>query len=118
MRNLGVSHLLEGSVRKSRNRLRISAKLVQAYDSSQLWSETYDRNLEDVFKIQDEIAEAVVAQLRVTMLGTSMRVNETTDPAAYADYLRATAFDFAPTLDAAVRGRIMYKSGCLAYRCK
>ncbi len=88
-RTLGVSHLLEGSVRKSGSHLRISAKLVRATDGSQLWSETYDRNLEDVFKIQDEIAGAVVAQLKVTMLGTSVRVNETTNPEAYADYLRA-----------------------------
>jgi TolB-like protein/cytochrome c-type biogenesis protein CcmH/NrfG len=88
-RTLGVSHLLEGSVRKSGNRLRISAKLVRASDSSQLWSETYDRNLEDVFEVQDEIAGAVVAQLRLRMLGTSMRANRATDPQAYADYLRA-----------------------------
>ncbi|MCJ7452938.1 MAG: hypothetical protein MUO39_10770 [Steroidobacteraceae bacterium] len=88
-RTLGVSHLLEGSVRRSGSHLRISAKLVRASDGSQLWSETYDRNLEDVFKIQDEIAGAVVAQLRVTMLGTSMPANQTTDPKAYADYLRA-----------------------------
>jgi adenylate cyclase len=88
-RALGVSHLLEGSVRKSGNQLRISAKLVRASDSSQLWSETYDRNLEDVFRVQDEIAVAVVAQLRVAMLGTSMPESRTTDPGAYADYLRA-----------------------------
>lgn len=88
-RTLGVSHLLEGSVRRSGNRLRISAKLVRATDSSQLWSETYDRNLEDVFKVQDEIAQAVVAQLKVRMVGTSIRANQTTDPEAYADYLRA-----------------------------
>jgi TolB-like protein/predicted Zn-dependent protease len=88
-RTLGVSHLLEGSVRKSGDRLRISAKLVRASDSSQLWSETYDRNLEDVFKVQDEIAGAVVAQLRVTMLGTSMPESQTTNPAAFADYMRA-----------------------------
>ena len=88
-RSLGVSHLLEGSVRKSGNHLRISAKLVRATDGTQLWSETYDRNLEDIFKVQDEIAGAVVAQLRVTMLGTSMPANQTTDPKAYADYLRA-----------------------------
>ncbi len=80
-RTLGVSHLLEGSVRKSGNHLRISAKLVRASDSSQLWSETYDRNLEDVFKVQDEIAAAVVARLRVTMLGTSTPSSQTTDPA-------------------------------------
>ena len=88
-RTLGVSHLLEGSVRKSGNHLRISAKLVRASDSSQLWSETYDRNLEDVFKIQDEIAGAVVAQLRVTMLGAAMPESQTTNPAAFADYMRA-----------------------------
>ena len=57
-----------------RESLRISAKLVRASDGSQLWSETYDRNLEDVFKVQDEIAGAVVAQLRVAMLGTSRRL--------------------------------------------
>ncbi len=98
-RTLGVSHLLEGSVRKSGNRLRISAKLVRASDSSQLWSETYDRNLEDVFKIQDEIAGAVVAQLEVTMLGASVRVNQTTNPGAYADYLRAMQFYRSGTRD-------------------
>jgi TolB-like protein/tetratricopeptide (TPR) repeat protein len=87
---LGVSHLLEGSVRKSGSRLRISAKLVRASDSSQLWSETYDRDLEDIFKIQDEIAAAVVAQLRVTMLGKSAPIGHTTDPDNYADYLRAS----------------------------
>ena len=88
-RTLGVSHLLEGSVRRSGKHLRISAKLVQAADGSQVWSETYDRNLEDIFKIQDEIAGAVVAQLRVKMLGASQSVDRTTDPEAYADYLRA-----------------------------
>ena len=88
-RALGVSHLLEGSVRKSGDRLRISAKLVRGTDSSQVWSGTYDRNLEDVFKIQDEIAGAVVAQLRVAMLGTSMPESQVTNPAAFADYMRA-----------------------------
>jgi len=98
-RTLGVSHLLEGSVRKSGNRLRISAKLVRATDSSQLWSETYDRVLEDVFKVQDEIAQAVVAQLRVMMVGTSMPVGQTTDPQSYADYLRARQLYRAGTRD-------------------
>jgi TolB-like protein/Flp pilus assembly protein TadD len=96
---LGVSHLLEGSVRKSGNRLRISAKLVRASDSSQIWSETYDRNLEDVFKIQDEIAGAVVAQLRVAMLGTSMPESQSTNPAAFADYMRARQLYRSSTKD-------------------
>jgi len=98
-RTLGVSHLLEGSVRKSGNRLRISAKLVRASDSSQLWSEAYDRNLEDVFKIQDEIAGAVVAQLRVAMLGTSIPVSQATNPAAFADYMRARQLYRSSTRD-------------------
>ncbi len=98
-RTLGVSHLLEGSVRKSGNRLRISAKLVRASDSSQIWSETYDRNLEDVFRIQDEIAQAVVSQLRVTMLGTSMPESQATNPAAFADYMRARQLYRSSTKD-------------------
>ena len=88
-RSLGVSHLLEGSVRKSGNRLRISANLVRSADGSQLWSEVYDRNLEDVFKIQDEIAGAVVAKLKVEMLGAPPRIDRVTSPDAYADYLKA-----------------------------
>ncbi len=98
-RTLGVSHLLEGSVRKSGNHLRMSAKLVRATDSSQVWSGTYDRNLEDVFKMQDEIAEAVVAQLRVTMLGTAMPVSQAIGPAALADYMRARQLYRAGTRD-------------------
>jgi len=98
-RSLNVSHLLEGSVRKSGNRLRISAKLVRASDSSQLWSETYDRNLEDVFAVQDEIAQAVVAQLRVTMLGSSLPVSQSTDAESLADYLRARQLYRANTKD-------------------
>lgn len=53
---LNVSHVLEGSVRKSGSRVRITAQLIRASDSSHLWSETYDRELTDVFAIQDEIA--------------------------------------------------------------
>ena len=96
---LGVTHLLEGSVRKSGNRLRISAKLVRGADGSQLWSETYDRDLAEIFKIQDEIAAAVVSQLRVTMLGTSMPVTPTTNPAVFADYMRAKELHRAGTKD-------------------
>jgi len=88
-RALNVSHLLEGSVRKSGQRLRVSAQLIRASDSSQLWSETYDRNLDDVFKVQDEIAQAVVQQLKVTILGARAPTATRTDPVQFADYLRA-----------------------------
>jgi TolB-like protein len=64
---LGVAHVLEGSVRKSGNVLRITAQLVRASNGYHLWSQTYDRKLEDIFKIQDEIAAAVVVALQTAM---------------------------------------------------
>ena len=66
---LGVANLLEGSVRKFNGRVRITVGLVRARDGSQLWTENYDRELKDVFAVQEEIASAVGEQLRVTLLG-------------------------------------------------
>ena len=65
---LGVAHVLEGSVRKSGNTLRITAQLIRVDNGYHVWSETYDRKLDDIFKIQDEIAGAVVTALRVQLL--------------------------------------------------
>ena len=65
---LGVSNILEGSVRKDGNKIRVTAQLIKAVDGSHLWSETYDRDLKGVFKLQDEIAEAVVKQLKLKLL--------------------------------------------------
>jgi TolB-like protein/Tfp pilus assembly protein PilF len=67
-RQLHVAQVLEGSVRKSGNTLRITAQLVRTSDSMHLWSQTYDRELTDVFKVQDEIAAAVVASLKLKLL--------------------------------------------------
>ncbi len=66
---LGVATLLEGSVRKSGNRVRISVQLVNVADGYHLWSETYDRTLEDIFAVQDDIAQSVVKELRTALLG-------------------------------------------------
>ena len=66
---LNVATLLDGSVRKSGNRVRISVQLVKAADRLQLWSETYDRSLDDIFAVQDDIAQSVVKELRTTLLG-------------------------------------------------
>ena len=66
---LGVAHLLEGSVQKSGNKLRIIVQLVKSSDGSHLWSETYNSDMDEIFKVQDEIAGAVVRKLRVAMLG-------------------------------------------------
>ena len=76
---LGVAHILEGSVRKDGNKIRVTAQLIRATDGSHLWSETYDRDLEGIFKLQDEIAGAVVKQLKLKLLtalsGTSSSTN-------------------------------------------
>ncbi|MGE5177941.1 MAG: protein kinase domain-containing protein [Bacteroidota bacterium] len=66
---LRVAAILEGSVRKAGDRVRISVQLVKVSDGFHLWSETYDRTLEDIFAVQDEIAHAVVKELRTTLLG-------------------------------------------------
>ncbi len=87
-KRLGVAHVVEGSVRKSGNKLRITAQLIRAADSTQLWSETYDRPLDDIFKIQDEIAGAVVAQLKITLLGAAPKATDV-NTEAYALYLQA-----------------------------
>jgi TolB-like protein/tetratricopeptide (TPR) repeat protein len=87
-RRLNVANVLEGSVRKSGDKLRITAQLVRASDSSHLWSQTFDRQMADVFAVQDEIAAEVVSQLRIKLLGAAPRLRAT-DPRAYALFLKA-----------------------------
>ncbi len=87
-RELGVAHVLEGSVRKSGNRLRITAQLIDARTDTHLWSETYDRSLDDIFAVQDEIAAAVVGQLRISLLGETPK-SQAADPKAFALFLQA-----------------------------
>ena len=67
-RELSVDHVLEGSVRKSGNKVRITTQLIRASDSSHLWSDTYDRSLEDIFAVQDEISGQVVDALKLKLL--------------------------------------------------
>jgi len=90
-RELNVGHVLEGSVRKAGNQVRITAQLIRTSDSSHLWSETYDRNLDNIFTIQDEIADAVVRQLRITLLGDTPKTSAV-HPEAYALFLQARHF--------------------------
>ena len=91
---LNVGHVLEGSVRKSGNTLRITAQLIRASDSSHLWSQTYDRQLTDVFKVQDEIAAAVVAALQVQLLPqqTLAKRPHSANPESYDQYLIGRQF--------------------------
>ncbi len=86
-RTLHVANVLEGSVRKAGGSVRITAQLIDASTDTHLWSQTYDRKLDDIFAIQDEIAADVVKQLQVTLLGAAPKVI-TTDPETYALYLQ------------------------------
>lgn len=86
-RDLRVGHILEGSVRKAGNRVRVTAQLIEADSESHLWSETYDRTLDDIFAIQDEIAANVVRRLKITLLSELPRRRKV-DPEAYALWLQ------------------------------
>ncbi len=87
-RTLKVSHVLEGSIRWTGDRIRVAAHLIRASDSSDVWSETYDRPLGDVFVVQDEISAAVAAQLEVKLLGAAPKTKPV-DPKAYGLLLQA-----------------------------
>ena len=88
-RDLNVVHILEGSVRKSENQVRITAQLIEARSDTHLWSETYDRTLTDIFSVQDEIAAIVVEKLKLTLLNAHPEVEEA-NPEAYALVLQAS----------------------------
>ena len=85
---LKVAHILEGSVRKSGNRVRITAQLIDGRSDTHIWSSTFDRDLGDIFAIQDEISAKVVEQLKVTLLGNAP-TSEKIDSTAYGLFLRA-----------------------------
>ena len=90
---LKVAHVLEGSVRKAGNRLRISVQLVRSDNGYQLWSEAFDRTLDDIFQIQDDIARAVVDKLRLTLLAAVPKANTaTTSAEAHNLYLQGQYF--------------------------
>jgi eukaryotic-like serine/threonine-protein kinase len=85
---LNVEHILEGSVRKLGNRLRVTAQLIKASDGYHLWSERYDREMTDVFAIQDEISQAIVETLKLKLSGQPLLNRPTADLEAYNLYLR------------------------------
>ena len=95
---LGVAHILEGSVRKAGNRVRITAQLIEARNDVHLWSETYERKLDDIFAIQDEIAREVVKALQIQLLGEAPLATST-NTEAYNLYLRGKHFATLGTLE-------------------
>ena len=87
-RKLGVAYLVEGSIRRSQDRVRITAQLVKAADGFHVWSQTYDRELTDIFAVQDEISAAITAALKLNLLGAAGPAVPKVSVEAYDAYLR------------------------------
>ncbi|MBV8503728.1 MAG: TIR domain-containing protein [Paucibacter sp.] len=109
-RQLAVSHVLEGSVRRAGMRMRITAQLIEAASDSHLWAERYDRELTDIFELQDQISQAIVAALRLKLLPAEKSAIErrgTADAAAYDLYLMARREWLSGNTDARVLKTIL-----------
>ena len=102
-RQLGVAHILEGRVQKSGDAVRVNVQLIKAAKGSQLWADTYDRTVTDIFSVESEVAKAIAEQLRARLTGQEEQViaaKPTDNPEAYDAYLRGLAYTlrtaFAP----------------------
>jgi TolB-like protein len=105
---LGVNHVLEGSVRKAGNKVRVTAQLIQVSDGFHLWSNTWDRELDDIFAIQDEIAGAILSELQAELVGNQSIASERVDPVLYEKYLRAKQRAYArTTLDLEIAAKLL-----------
>ncbi|MGA7885018.1 MAG: protein kinase [Acidobacteriaceae bacterium] len=103
---LGAAYVLEGSIRRAGNRVRITAQLVEASTRHSVWAERYDRQLEDVFAIQEEIARSIAQALRITMTPQeekTIAIRPTEDPQAYDFYLRGRNYTRRENLDYALQ---------------
>ena len=105
---LNVSHILEGSIRKAGNTVRVTAQLINTEDGRHEWSKTYDRTLDDIFKIQDDIAAEVSKELEMSLLGKTP-VSQTVDPDAYTLYLQARHLTNQNTRNAYLEAETMVK---------
>jgi TolB-like protein/Tfp pilus assembly protein PilF len=95
-KQLGVANILEGSVQKAGDQVRVNVHLVNAQTGSQLWAETYDRKLSDIFVVESEIAKGIAESLQATLTGgeaQALAANPTNNPEAYDAYLRGLAFE-------------------------
>src|SRR5437867_2372429 len=94
-RQLGVAHILEGSVQKSGDAVRVNVRLIKAANDSHLWADTFDRKLTDIFSVESEVAKAIAEQLRAKLTGQEAQViaaKPTDNPEAYDAYLRGLAY--------------------------
>jgi TolB-like protein/cytochrome c-type biogenesis protein CcmH/NrfG len=110
---LGVRNVVEGSVRRSGERLRVTAQLISVADGYHLWSETYDRDVADVFAIQEEVATNVAEALSVRIAGRSLAQRPPPDPRAYELYLTGRQL-FAQRTEASLRSAVEYFEQALA----
>jgi TolB-like protein/class 3 adenylate cyclase/Tfp pilus assembly protein PilF len=98
-RQLGVAHILEGSVQKSGDAVRVNVQLIKAANDSHLWADTFDRKLTDIFSVETEVAKAIADQLRAKLSGQEEQViasKPTDNPQAYDAYLRGLAYTLKP----------------------
>ena len=94
-KQLGVAHVLEGSVQKSADAVRVNVQLIKAATDSHLWSDTFDRKLTDIFSVESEVAKAIADQLRAKLTGQEQEIiaaKPTDNPQAYDAYLRGLAY--------------------------
>jgi adenylate cyclase len=111
-RDLGVRSVLEGSIRRAGKRVRITAQLIDAATSTHLWADRYDRDLTDIFEVQDEVVEKIVGALAVTLTqGEQQRLRRhgTSNVEAYECWLRARALFTRGTRESIVEARAMYR---------
>jgi serine/threonine protein kinase/Tfp pilus assembly protein PilF len=107
-RALGVTHLVEGSVHRDGKRIRIRAQIVQVKDGTSVWSESYDRTMDDIFRVQDDIAGSVAQALRVTLLGPT-RLARAPNPEAYNAYLQGRHLQLRNTQEAYAQAEAHFK---------
>jgi TolB-like protein/lipoprotein NlpI len=107
-KELDVNHILEGSVRRSGDQIRIAAQLIDGRTDTQIWSETFDRPWKDIFAIQDDVAAAVVDRLKITLVDEPRGI-EKTDPDAYALYLQALSVASRKTPEDETRAVELYQ---------
>jgi TolB-like protein/Tfp pilus assembly protein PilF len=99
-KQLGVAHVVEGSVQKSGDAVRVNVQLIKAANDSHLWADTYDRKLTDIFSVESEVAKAIAEQLRAKLTGQEeqfITAKPTDNPDAYDAYLRGLAYTLKPT---------------------
>jgi adenylate cyclase len=115
-RELGVNHVLEGGVRKAGNRVRITARLIETASVRQVWAENYDRQLDDLFAVQDEIAHEIVTAMDIKLVsGESARTvrQSLRNPAALEKYYRGWQALFSPSLEGVNEARQMFEETIL-----